>query len=99
MPDDEALDYIVTQAVADFLATNSANQIDGIIYRSAQTPSDARNVVLFHKAAHVERFDRPYGTEVHSSLGHWTEDGYGWETDYEVINSVSRLMLKNRMIR
>jgi hypothetical protein len=86
MPDDEALDYIVTQVVADFLATDSANPIDGIIYRSAQTSSDARNVVLFHKAARVERFDRPYGTEVHSSLGHWTEDG--WETEYEVIESV-----------
>jgi RES domain len=86
MPDDEAFDYIVTQVVADFLATNSANPIDGIIYRSAQTSSDARNVVLFHKAARVERFDRPYGTEVDSSLGHWTEDG--WETDYEVIESV-----------
>jgi hypothetical protein len=53
--------------------------------------------VLFHKAARVERLDRPYGTEVHSSLGHWMEDG--WETEYEVIESVPRLTLKNRMIR
>lgn len=86
MPDDEALDYLVTQAVADFLATSATVPIDGIIYRSAQTPNGERNVVLFHKAARVERFERPSGTEVESSLGHWQEDG--WETGYEVIESV-----------
>jgi hypothetical protein len=42
--------------------------------------------VLFQKSARVERFNRPYGTEVHSSLGEWTEDG--WETWYQVIESV-----------
>jgi hypothetical protein len=86
MPDDEALDYLTTQAVADFLATSSLVPIDGIIYRSAQTPSDERNVVLFQKAARVERFSRPYGTEVDTSLGHWEEDG--WETEYDVFETV-----------
>jgi len=85
MPDDEALDYLVTQAVADFLATNSPHPVDGIIYHSVQTKGEARNAVLFHKAACVERFDRPFGTEVESSLGRWDEDG--WEIEYEVIES------------
>lgn len=86
VPDDEALDYIVTQAIADYLATSFSHPVDGIIYKSAQTDSDARNVVLFHKAANVERFDRPYGTEVISSLGHWDEGD--WEVEYEVIETV-----------
>ncbi len=86
MPDDEALDYLVTQAIADYLATRSSHPVDGIIYRSAQNQNDGRNVVLFHKAARVERFDRPLGTEIHTSLGHWDEDG--WEASFEVIESV-----------
>jgi hypothetical protein len=86
MPDDEALDYLVTQAVADYLATNYAPQLDGIIYRSVQTRGGAKNVVLFHKAARVEPLVRPFGTEVSSSLGHWGEDG--WEEEYDVVEEI-----------
>jgi hypothetical protein len=82
MPDDEALDFVVTQAVADFLATESECVLDGIIYPSAQTAGDASNVVLFHKAARVEPIDLPAGTQVEASTGHSTEEG--WETDYSV---------------
>ena len=82
MPDDEALDFVVTQAIADFLATESACPLDGIIYPSVQTAGDASNVVLFHKAALVEPIDLPAGTQIEASTGYSTEEG--WETDYAV---------------
>jgi hypothetical protein len=85
MPDDEAFDYLPTQAVADFLATENDPRLDGIIFPSAQS-KDGRNVVLFHKAARVEAIELPKGTEVEASSGHDTEDG--WEVDYSVIEWV-----------
>jgi hypothetical protein len=86
MPDDESLDFVVTQAIADFLATESASPLDGIIYPSVQTAGDSSNVVLFHKAALVEPINLPEGTEVEASTGYSTEEG--WETDYSVTESV-----------
>ena len=40
MPDDEPFEYLVTQAIADYLAAEQA--IDGIIYPSAQTKLSPR---------------------------------------------------------
>jgi len=88
MPDDEALDYVITQAIADFLATDKDNPLDGLIYRSAQAPDGGVNVVLFHKAARVEPLDRPKDTEVESSGGMYDEDG--WQIDYKVIERVPK---------
>jgi len=85
MPDDEAFDYLATQAVADFLATENEPRLDGIIFPSAQS-KDGRNVVLFHKAARVEAIKFPKGTEVEASSGHHTDEG--WEVDYSVIEWV-----------
>jgi len=83
MPDDEAFEYLPTQAVADYLATRG---IDGIVLPSVQAPggplSSARNVVLFHKAARVEALAIPRGTKVEVDDGHMTEEG--WETNYSV---------------
>lgn len=81
MPDDEAFDYLATQAIADFLATENDPQLDGIIFRSAQV-KDGRNVVLFHKAARVETMELPEGTKIKAQTGYETEDG--WEVDYSV---------------
>lgn len=85
MPDDEAFDYLATQAVADFLATENEPPLDGIIFPSAQSKG-GRNVVLFHKAARVEAIKFPKGAEVEASSGYDTEDG--WEVDYSVIEWV-----------
>lgn len=82
MPDDEPFDYLVTQAVADYLATVTEPAIDGIIYPSAQSADGQLNVVLFHKASRVELFDLPAGTEISAHLFHCTEDGP--EVDYWV---------------
>lgn len=59
--DDEHLDYIPTQAVAEFLsnqlsfeADGKVHRIEGIIFRSAQRPS-GKNIVILGGAANVER--------------------------------------------
>jgi hypothetical protein len=76
MPNDEARDYIPTQAIADFLAAMTDPALDGIIYPSVQVDhrptrfrmlgggADRRNVVLFQKSARVQTLDIPEGTDV-----------------------------------
>ena len=51
MPDDQSSEYLVTQAIADFLATEAQTQLDGILYSSAQVSEDGLNAILFHKAS------------------------------------------------
>jgi hypothetical protein len=82
MPDDEALEYLATQAVADFLATEGTVPLDGIIFPSVQAEGAVLNVVLFHKAARVEKIDMTPGVEISARSGHMEEDG--WVTEYEV---------------
>jgi hypothetical protein len=86
MPDDEQFEYLTTQAVADFLATENDPPLDGIIYPSVQVAKNGLNIVLFHKAACVERMDIPEGSEISASSGDMYEDG--WEYDYSVIEKV-----------
>jgi hypothetical protein len=86
MPDDELLDYLPTQAIADFLASQTDPALDGIVFPSSQASGVARNVVLFHKAARVARLDLPRGTEVIASTGQMYEEG--WEIDYSVREEV-----------
>jgi len=81
MPGDEALDYLATQAVAEFLAASELN-IDGIIYPSVQVVENAFNVVLFYKAARVERRKLAPRTKTTASTGQSTEDG--WEIEYSI---------------
>lgn len=51
MPDLQGRDYLVTQVIADYLATREKGAIDGIIYPSVQRPdansADGFNVALF----------------------------------------------------
>jgi len=87
MPDDEAFDYLATQAIANFLATENEPILDGIIFGSAQSKG-GRNVVLFHKAARVEEMAFPKGTEIKVHTGHEFEDGR--EIDYGVSETVPK---------
>lgn len=82
MPDDEASEYLPTQAISDFLATENDPRLDGIVFPSVQAAGNALNVVLFHKAARVDALDIPEGTEIEASTGYTSEDG--WEVDYSV---------------
>ncbi|AJW98474.1 RES domain protein [Burkholderia gladioli] len=90
MPNDEAFDYLATQAIADFLATENEPRFDGIIFRSAQSKRGS-NVVLFHKAARVEAIELPKGAEIDVHTGYGTEDG--WEIDYGVSEVVPKAKL------
>ena len=85
MPDDEIFDYLPTQAIADFLATESETRIDGIAFPSVQSKGDALNLVLFHKAARVESIEITPGTKIEASTGRLHDEG--WEREYEVIET------------
>ena len=85
VPDEEATEYLPTQAVADFLATTNEPRLDGIVFPSTQV-EQGRNVVLFHHAACVHELALPEGTKVEANTGYDTEDG--WETDYSVNETV-----------
>lgn len=54
MPDNEAMDYLPTQATADSLSTGSELELDGILFSSVQAESQGKNVLLFHEAALVD---------------------------------------------
>lgn len=82
MPDDEPFDYLVTQAVSDYLATVAEPPLDGIIFPSVQVASKRSNVVLFHKASKVEPLNISSSTEIDAHLSTWTDEGP--EVDYFV---------------
>lgn len=78
MPEREHADYLVTQVIADYLA--SAHQLDGILYPSVQVAADLpaanrTNVVLFHRASRVERIEIPQGTEISVDWHRCDDDG------------------------
>jgi hypothetical protein len=86
MPDDEPFDYLATQAIADFLATEMNPALDGLLYPSVQGSQGKLNVVLFHNSARVQELDIPKGVEISAHLSHETEDGP--EVDYWVFEEV-----------
>ncbi|MET0570870.1 MAG: RES domain-containing protein [Pedobacter agri] len=71
MPDDEHFEYLSTQAIADFLASEMG--FDGIIFPSAQS-QNGLNVALLNHACRVEKIAHPKGTTVAVSLVDWDED-------------------------
>ncbi len=75
MPDDEPLEYLPTQAVADFLASEVNPRLDGIIYRSVQTGDDKLNIALFHHASRVQTLDIPKGTTFNTTMYREDDDG------------------------
>lgn len=89
MPDDEPYEYLPTQAVADFLATNANPLLHGILYPSVQGGQGKSNIVLFHKAARVQPLAIPEGAEISATLYDHTEDGL--EVNYWVSEQVPPL--------
>lgn len=81
VPELQDRDYLVTQAVADYLAAHDTLNVDGIIYPSAQgrRPGErveGDNVVLFRKACEVSDAD---GSQATADIALWEyeEDGPG----------------------
>lgn len=78
MPNEQEREYLMTQAVADYLASLKQPSLDGIIFPSVQD-GVGENVVLFHKASLVEKLQYPQGTRVTAGLMDFdpeTEDSY-----------------------
>lgn len=75
LPDDEPFQYLVTQAIAEYLAALEEPALDGIIYPSVQAGGKHKNVVLFHKSARVDQLDIPPNTEISAYLESSDEDG------------------------
>ena len=86
MPDDEPLEYLVTQVIADCLNNWQYLTLDGILYPSVQdgtsSSDNSTNVMLFHKSSREALSDIPEATEINIRSGYLTEDG--WEIDYTV---------------
>ncbi|WP_086454918.1 RES family NAD+ phosphorylase, partial [Flavobacterium sp. FPG59] len=72
MPDDEHSEYLATQFIADFLA--SELKFDGIIFPSAQFKKGL-NVTLFHSASRVVSLEYPEGTNITVSLIEYDDEG------------------------
>jgi hypothetical protein len=73
MPSDEPSDYLVTQAIADYLASHAG--LDGILYPSVQAAGAKKNIVLFHHASRVKPLEFPPDTELEARTYTTTEDG------------------------
>ena len=82
----EAVDYLVTQAMAEYLAERVEPPLDGILYRSAQGGETSFNVALFNKAARVEARTLPPGSKTSVELYEQNEDG--WEENYTIWDEV-----------
>jgi len=87
MPNDESLDYLTTQAIADFLATQTIFPIDGILFPSVQVEGDMLNVILFHKGSQVESIEIPEGTEI--KVSGFAQDDDGFYPEYSVTEWVN----------
>ena len=66
--EDEALEYLVTQVVTEYLAHKTTPRFDGIIYPSSQIDGSGNNVVLFNHARGVEPYGLPAGSIVEVTL-------------------------------
>ena len=82
LPESEQHSYLITQAIADYLATHEKLNVDGIYFRSAQNAGGGaqakrRNVVLFNKASSVERAELEFQHERSSQLM-GSEDGVAY---------------------
>ncbi len=86
MPDDQESEYLPTQAIADFLATEGKVPLDGIIYPSVQVNGDGLNIVLFQKAARCKLLEFPDGTDL--SADTYTMYAEGPEPEYTVYERV-----------
>lgn len=68
MPDDQEMEYLPTQAIADFLATRGKVPLDGILFPSAQVNNDGLNIALFHKSSRCREIYIPEGAELEASI-------------------------------
>ena len=92
MPQDESFEHIATQAMAEYLSNIENTQLDGIIFRSAQTGGVGRNVVLFQHACGIESSDLPSEDGVEVSIGRsgllGEDDNGGDEEEVRLVETI-----------
>ena len=64
IPVDQEMEYLLTQVIADYLASDETLDIDGILFYSAQKKRDELNFVLFNKAARCDKLIYSEGVKV-----------------------------------
>ena len=64
LPEDEQLEYLPTQVIAEYLAQKADPRFDGMIYPSSQIGGSADNVVLFNHSSRVEPYALPEGSSI-----------------------------------
>lgn len=80
-PNSEDTDYLVTQLIADYLATNDSLNLDGIAFSSAQNVHHDNlqgdiNLILFKKASAVRFCDLSYSTRAEINLWDFDQEKY-----------------------
>ena len=68
MRGDELEEYLVTQVVAEYLASRKNPRFDGVLFPSTQTGTSGRNVVLFNHAAGLVPYEIEKGTEIETHV-------------------------------
>ncbi|PPU30572.1 hypothetical protein XcyCFBP4188_22215 [Xanthomonas hortorum pv. cynarae] len=90
MPEHEDNGYLITQAIADFLATHPKLDLDGILFRSVQYQGpgaqQGRNVVLFNKASRVASSGTEESPTSHVQLFESDEYGDHWNPEIRVMH-------------
>ena len=100
MPEHEDNGYLITQAIADFLATHPSLNLDGIVFRSVQYQEkgaqQGRNVVLFNKASRVASSGSEEIPTSRVQLFETDDDGDHWHPEIDVLHPDDRPELRHR---
>lgn len=84
LPGGEEFDYLLTQAVCEYLASAVEPRLDGIAFRSAQRGGVGTNVTLFPRASLVENFNHPNGTKIKASYNSGLPDDCDQSIDISI---------------
>lgn len=85
IPGREALEYLPTQVVAEYLWTREENRVDGIIFGSAQMSGDHSNLVLFPHAAKIAGADEEIPRDIVQAFV-WSGDPEEGEPPVQVVS-------------
>lgn len=86
LPSDTNLEYLPTQAVAEFLS----KKVDGIIYSSSQTKNNEKNIVLFNNASRVKAEPREKHEKVERSVTIFMNSSEEDDTSITIFEEVSK---------
>jgi hypothetical protein len=87
LPGDQDTEYLPTQVVAEYLASRTDMNLDGVMFAASQTDGAGTNIVLFYRSSLVAPYDLPGDAEVLVRTGTEYEDD---ETSISVYEYVRR---------